>query len=61
VGGRHGKSPGEVAIAWVLRNPAVSAAIVGFRRPRQVDGLVGAADLRLSDADLSEIERGLPA
>jgi aryl-alcohol dehydrogenase-like predicted oxidoreductase len=61
VGARHGRSPGEVAVAWVLRNPAVSAAIVGFRRPAQVDGLVGAADLRLTDEDVIEIERGLTA
>ncbi len=61
VGIRHGRSPGEVAVAWVLRNPAVSAAIVGFRRPAQVEGLLGAADLRLSDADVAEIEKGLAA
>lgn len=34
VGARHGRSPGEVAVAWVLRNPAVTAVIVGLRRPR---------------------------
>jgi aryl-alcohol dehydrogenase-like predicted oxidoreductase len=61
VGARYDKSPGAVAVAWVLRNPAVSGAIVGFRRPQQVDGLLGAADLRLSDADVSEIEHGLEA
>jgi aryl-alcohol dehydrogenase-like predicted oxidoreductase len=57
VGARHGKSPGEVAVAWTLRNPAVSAAIVGFRRPAQVEGIVGAADLQLSEADVTAIER----
>jgi aryl-alcohol dehydrogenase-like predicted oxidoreductase len=59
VGSRHGKSPGEVAVAWVLRLPAVSAAIVGFRRPAQVDGLIGAVDLQLTDADIEVIERAL--
>ncbi len=56
VGARHGASPGEVAVAWVLRNPAVTAAIVGFRRPQQVEEMVGAAELQLTDADVHEIE-----
>ena len=55
VGARHGRSPGEVAIAWTLRHPAVTGAIVGARRPDQIDGIVGAADLALTDADLAEI------
>jgi aryl-alcohol dehydrogenase-like predicted oxidoreductase len=61
VGNRHGKSAGEVAVAWTLRNPAVTAAIVGFRRPAQVDGLVGAGTLRLTDQDVEEIGAGLAA
>ena len=56
VGARHGASPGEVAVAWVLRNPAVTAAIVGFRRPQQVDEMVGAAELQLTDADVRDVE-----
>lgn len=60
VGYRHGKSPAEVAIAWTLRHPAVTAAIVGGRRPDQVDGTVGAAEFRLSDEETSEIEAALP-
>ncbi len=60
VGERHGKSPGEVAIAWTLRHPAVTAAIVGGRRPDQVDGTVGAAEFRLSDEEIEEIEAALP-
>jgi aryl-alcohol dehydrogenase-like predicted oxidoreductase len=52
VGARHGKSASEVAIAWTLRNPAVTAAIVGARRPDQLDGIVGAAALTLSDDDM---------
>ena len=59
VGQRHGRSPGEVAIAWTLRNPAVTGAIVGGRRPEQVDGIIGAAALRLTDEDVREIESGL--
>ena len=55
VGERHGAGPGAVAVAWTLRHPAVDAAIVGFRRPDQVDPLVGAANLELTDADLDLI------
>lgn len=56
IGSRYDASPGEVAIAWTLRQPAVTAAIVGGRRPDQVDGVVGAADLKLSDDEIGEIE-----
>jgi aryl-alcohol dehydrogenase-like predicted oxidoreductase len=59
IGERHGRSPGEVAIAWTLLNPAVTAAIVGARRPDQVDGIVGAADLKLSQAEQNEINEFL--
>ena len=55
IGGRHGRIPGEVAIAWALRRPAVSGAIIGGRRPEQVEGIAGAADLILSAAELAEI------
>jgi len=55
IGKRHGRTPGEVAIAWTLRKPEVTAAIVGMRSPAQVDGVVGAADFRLSESELAEI------
>ena len=55
VGQRHGRSAGEVAIAWTLRHPAVTAAIVGARTPAQVDGFIGAMDFRLSEAEIDEI------
>jgi aryl-alcohol dehydrogenase-like predicted oxidoreductase len=61
VGRRHGRSPGEVAIAWTLRNPAVTGAIVGGRSPEQVGVIVGAADLHLSAEDVREIESGMLA
>ncbi len=57
IGQRHNASPGEVAIAWALHNPAVTAAIVGARSPRQVEGTVGASDITLTDADIEEIGR----
>jgi aryl-alcohol dehydrogenase-like predicted oxidoreductase len=59
LGRRHGKSPGEVAIAWTLSNPAVTGAIVGFRSIQQFDGIVGAATFRLSSAELDEIANRL--
>ena len=55
VGARHGRTPGEVAIAWALRHPAVTAAIVGMRSPKQVDGVIGALELRLTVAEIAEI------
>jgi aryl-alcohol dehydrogenase-like predicted oxidoreductase len=56
IGKRRGYTPAEVAVAWVLNNPAVTGAIVGARRPGQVRGVTGAADLRLSPHEFAEIE-----
>jgi aryl-alcohol dehydrogenase-like predicted oxidoreductase len=54
---RHETTPGAIAAAWTLANPAVDGAIVGFRRPDQVDPILAAAGLELSDEDVEEIER----
>jgi aryl-alcohol dehydrogenase-like predicted oxidoreductase len=51
-----GVSPGAVAIAWTLRNPAVDGAIVGMRRPEQVDELITAGTLELDDEDAAQLE-----
>lgn len=56
VGRKYGRPPGQIAIAWVLRNTTVTAAIVGARSPQQVEQNVGAADLQLTDEDVAEIE-----
>ena len=56
IGKRHNATPGEVAIAWTLRNPAVTGAIVGVRSPKQVSGIAGAPDIRLGPDDVHEIE-----
>jgi aryl-alcohol dehydrogenase-like predicted oxidoreductase len=56
IGARHGRSAGEVAIAWTLDNPAVTAAIVGMRSAEQVAGVVGAMDFRLPPAEIAEID-----
>jgi aryl-alcohol dehydrogenase-like predicted oxidoreductase len=55
VGQRHGASPGEVAIAWTLTNPAVTGAIVGVRSARQAQGVAGAANLDLTQNEIAEI------
>jgi aryl-alcohol dehydrogenase-like predicted oxidoreductase len=57
IGARHGRNPGEVAIAWTLRHPAVTAAIVGMRSAAQVDGVIGALEFRLSPEEIAEIDR----
>jgi aryl-alcohol dehydrogenase-like predicted oxidoreductase len=56
VADRHGTSPGAVAVAWTLRNPAVDGGIVGFRRADQVDPIVGAANLDLDAEDVATID-----
>jgi aryl-alcohol dehydrogenase-like predicted oxidoreductase len=56
IGQEHGVEPGVVAIAWTLRHPAITAAIVGARRPEQVDGVLPAATFRLSEAEIGRIE-----
>jgi len=52
----HDTTPGAVAVAWTLHNPAVDGAIVGFRSPNQVDPILAAASLELSDEEIDEIE-----
>jgi aryl-alcohol dehydrogenase-like predicted oxidoreductase len=59
VADRHDTTPGAVAIAWTLRNPAVDGAIVGFRRRDQVDPLLVAAGLQLTDEDVAQLGREL--
>ena len=61
IGRRHGRTAGEVAIAWTLRHPAITAAIVGMRSARQVEGVMGAATFRLSAEEVQEIETFLAA
>lgn len=55
IGQNYGRSAGEVAIAWTLRLPVVTAAIVGFRTPQQVDEIIGAMDFRLNAEDIEQI------
>jgi aryl-alcohol dehydrogenase-like predicted oxidoreductase len=52
---RHDTTAGAIAIAWTLQNPGVDGAIVGFRRPEQVDPLMPAANLELTPEDVATI------
>ena len=56
IGAPHGRSPGEVAIAWTLRHPVVTGAIVGGRNAKQVEGIIGAGDFRLTAGEIAELE-----
>jgi aryl-alcohol dehydrogenase-like predicted oxidoreductase len=56
IGKRYHRSAGEVAIAWVLRNPAVTGAIAGVRHARQADGVMRAGEFRLTDKEANQIE-----
>src|SRR5947208_5163912 len=56
VGARQGRSPGEVAIAWVLRHPAITGAIVGARNAKQAEGAMRAGELKLTAEEVAEIE-----
>ncbi|QKQ74421.1 aldo/keto reductase [Nostoc sp. TCL240-02] len=55
IGDQHDRSAGEVAIAWTLNNPAVTAAIVGARNPKQVEGIIAAGEFRLNQQELDQI------
>jgi aryl-alcohol dehydrogenase-like predicted oxidoreductase len=56
VGKRYNRSPGEVAIAWTLRLPAVTGAIVGARNASQAKVVMSTGELTLSRQDIAEIE-----
>jgi aryl-alcohol dehydrogenase-like predicted oxidoreductase len=52
IGEKYGRTAGEVAIAWTLRNPAVTGAIVGVRSKEQLKGIIGAMEFRLSENEI---------
>jgi aryl-alcohol dehydrogenase-like predicted oxidoreductase len=53
---RNGRTVAQLAIAWVLRRSEVTAAIVGARRPSQIEETVPAGDWVLSEEDVAEID-----
>ncbi len=58
---RGNRTAGEIAIAWTLRNPAVTGAIVGARDAKQVEQMFRAADILLTDEEAKTIEAAIPA
>jgi aryl-alcohol dehydrogenase-like predicted oxidoreductase len=61
IGERHGCTPGEVAVAWTLRDLVVTGAIVGMRSAEQATQIVGSAEFRLTADEVLEIEAYLNA
>ncbi len=57
---RRGKTPAQVALAWVLREEAVSSAIIGATRPEQVAENAKSSGLRLTAKDLKELDAAFP-
>jgi aryl-alcohol dehydrogenase-like predicted oxidoreductase len=56
IGKKYNRSAGEIAIAWTLKHPAVTAAIVGARNAKQVDGVMTAGEITLTDQDIQSLE-----
>ncbi len=57
IASRYGKTVGQLSIAWVLSNPAITSAIVGAKRPSQLEENVGGAGWKLSKEDLLAIDK----
>jgi aryl-alcohol dehydrogenase-like predicted oxidoreductase len=56
IGERYGRTPGAIAVAWTLHNPAVTGAIVGSRSAKQAEGVMKAGEVKLTDQDIAQIE-----
>jgi aryl-alcohol dehydrogenase-like predicted oxidoreductase len=56
IGARYGRTPAEVAIAWTLRNPEITGAIVGARNAKQAQGVMRAGEFRLHPEEIAEID-----
>ena len=56
IAARHGKTVAQLAIAWVLRRPEVTGAIVGSRKPSHIEETVEAGDWALDSQDIAEID-----
>ncbi|MNE99977.1 L-glyceraldehyde 3-phosphate reductase [compost metagenome] len=52
----RGVAPAQVALAWVLSQPAISAPIIGASRSGHIDDALAALDLKLSDEELAQLE-----
>ncbi|MCY3613282.1 MAG: aldo/keto reductase [Gemmatimonadetes bacterium] len=56
VASRRGVEPVQVALAWLLSQPAVVAPVVGFTRVEQMDAVAGAVDVALTDEECAQLE-----
>jgi aryl-alcohol dehydrogenase-like predicted oxidoreductase len=56
IGERYNTTPGAIAVAWTLQNPAVTGAIVGSRSAKQAEGVMRAGEIQLTAHDLAQIE-----
>jgi aryl-alcohol dehydrogenase-like predicted oxidoreductase len=59
--GKRGVKPGTLAVAWVLHQPDMTAAIVGPRRPEHLDDVIAALDVKLSDGEAADLAHLFPA
>ena len=55
-----GESPADVALAWLLHQPAVTAPIIGPRTAEQLEGALGALDIKLTDETLNKLDEIWP-
>jgi len=53
---RRGVSPAQIALAWILRKPGVTAPIVGASKPGQLDEAVAALEIQLDESELQFLE-----
>ncbi|MBW8093323.1 aldo/keto reductase [Streptomyces hygroscopicus] len=56
IAGKRGLSPAQVALAWVMRNPAVTSPIVGVTKPAQLADAVAAVDVELDEDEAAYLE-----
>lgn len=53
---RHGKKPAQIAVAWLLNKPEITSPIVGVSKVEQLEQLIEAAEIELSDEDNTHLE-----
>jgi aryl-alcohol dehydrogenase-like predicted oxidoreductase len=56
VAGKYGRTPAQIALAWLMSKPAVCAPVVGVSKPEQLEQLVAATEIALDDADVAYLE-----
>jgi 1-deoxyxylulose-5-phosphate synthase len=56
VADRHERPLAQIAFAWIMSRPAITAPIVGISKLDQFDDVIAALDVRLSDEDVAEME-----